>query len=218
MPDAPREDVTTPDGGDARGLVHRSPEGLLHGLLPLAPGHRPAPRGLRPAAVLVPLLAPAGAPLSMAELLFLVRPEAMSSHAGQVAFPGGRVDAEDADVAAAALRETEEELGIPRARPRVLGALPDVAAPSGYLITPVVALVETPVQIVPSPAEVAHHFSVPLSRLADPRLRRTIRGVRGGGPQRSLTPIHFWVDTPAVIWGVTGHILDRFLAIVDGRA
>lgn len=176
---------------------------------PVIAGH-----GLRSAAVLVPVRVGIGLP----EVMFLVRPQAMKTHAGQVAFPGGRVDADDASATAAALRETEEELGILRTIPLVLGALPMVTAPSGYSITPVVALLPSRVTVTPSPAEVDSHFSVPLELLQDPRQRRTMLGTRRGTTDATTAPLHFWVHTPAVIWGVTGHILDRFLDNVPARS
>lgn len=156
-------------------------------------------------AVLVPIVLAATGP----ELLFIVRPTSASSHSGQVAFPGGRIDPDDADPVAAALREAEEELGIDRAVPEVIGVLDDVVTHTGFHIVPVVALLPPDLPLVPAPAEVAATFRWPLASLADATTRRTMRGRRvGRGPEVRL---HFWPFTPQTIWGATGQILDNLL-------
>lgn len=131
---------------------------------------------VRQAAVLVPVLAPDPAsetePL---ELLFIVRPQDASKHAGQVAFPGGVADDDDHGPVDTALREAEEELGIPRHRAEILGLLPPFPTHTGFIIRPVVGLIRGPLTLEPSPAEVAATFAVPLDELADPARRRVMR-------------------------------------------
>jgi 8-oxo-dGTP pyrophosphatase MutT (NUDIX family) len=186
---------------------------LAAALGPVPPAH-PRPRGgsdaLRPAAVLVPLLVDARS--AAPELLFIVRPERMARHAGQVAFPGGRTDPEDPTPTATALRETWEELGVPVDQPRVVGGLPPLPTPSGYLVTPIVALLPRATPLTPAPDEVARHFTVPVSTLLGARGRRTMLANRRSAPGTPPVPLHFWVETPEVIWGVTGHILDALLS------
>ncbi len=176
--------------------------------------YRPRTRattGLRRAAVLVPIVVSA----DRLDLLFLVRPTTLSSHSGQVAFPGGGIDDDDSDPVAAALREAEEELGIARTLPTVIGQLDEMNTHTGFHVTPVVALLPAPLVIVPSPAEVAAHFEVPLATLCDPRERRTLRGITRSANMVPKTEVrlHFWVNTPAPIWGVTGLILDNLLRV-----
>ena len=88
---------------------------------------------LRPAAVLVALIDPGGA-LEESSILLTVRATGLRRHAGQVSFPGGRIERDDADAAAAALREAEEEVGLPARASQVLGYLPDHAVISGYRV------------------------------------------------------------------------------------
>jgi 8-oxo-dGTP pyrophosphatase MutT (NUDIX family) len=117
----------------------------------------------RAAAVLVPLVERAEG----FTVLLTRRTEHLPDHAGQVAFPGGRVDAGDASVIDAALRETEEELGLARAHVETAGRLDDYLTGTGYVVTPIVGFVRPPFELNPDPREVAAVFEVPLSFVLD---------------------------------------------------
>ena len=123
---------------------------------------------LVPAAVLVPIVThPEGL-----SVLFTLRTPHLSAHAGQVSFPGGRVEPGDADEAAAALRETEEEIGLRQDRIRLVGRLDTYVTRTGFRIYPLVGFVTPPLALVPDPQEVADVFEVPLDFLIDPANRR----------------------------------------------
>jgi len=123
---------------------------------------------LVPAAVLVPIVThPEGL-----SVLFTLRTPHLSAHAGQVSFPGGRVEPGDADEAAAALRETEEEIGLRPDQIRLIGRLDTYVTRTGFRIHPLVGFVAPPLALVPDPQEVADVFEVPLDFLIDPTNRR----------------------------------------------
>jgi 8-oxo-dGTP pyrophosphatase MutT (NUDIX family) len=129
----------------------------------LNPGWTPPSAALRPAAVLVPLI---DRPEGMSVLL-TQRTAHLSAHAGQIAFPGGRIEPEDTDAVAAALRETEEEVGLPREHVSVIGRLDTYVTGTGFEITPVVGIVRVPFSLVIDPFEVAEAFEVPLGFVLD---------------------------------------------------
>jgi 8-oxo-dGTP pyrophosphatase MutT (NUDIX family) len=126
-----------------------------------------------PAAVLVPFVdRPDGLTILLTE-----RAPQLAKHAAQISFPGGRLEPTDPDVASAALREAQEEIGLDPARVAVFGYLPDHLVISGYRVTPVLALVTPPFVIEPNPDEVADVFEVPVDFFFDTsnhkaRLRR----------------------------------------------
>jgi 8-oxo-dGTP pyrophosphatase MutT (NUDIX family) len=157
----------------------------------------PAP--LKVAAVLVPIIDRTEAPT----LLMTVRASHLRRHAGQISFPGGRIEAQDADVAAAAMRETEEELGIAAAAVEPIGFLADHVVQTGYRITPVVALLQPGLTLEPAGTEVAEVFELPLA------FAFTAANYRVG--RRHIG--EFEVDTwelcfgRYVIWGATAGIL-----------
>jgi 8-oxo-dGTP pyrophosphatase MutT (NUDIX family) len=138
----------------------------------LNPGMTPPSIELRPAAVLVPLV---DRPEGMTVLL-TQRTAHLTAHAGQIAFPGGRVEPADRDAADAALRETEEEIGLSRERVSLVGRLDTYVTGTGFEITPVVGIVAAPFALTVDPFEVADVFEVPLAFVLDPgNHRRTER-------------------------------------------
>ncbi len=180
----------------ATGGVLRSDADLNPGMLPDA---STAPEQLTAAAVLVPILRRP----QTDTVLFTVRHKLLRSHPGQISFPGGRVDPGDADAIATALREAEEEIGLPRAAVRVLGALDCYVTRTGYCVTPVVGVVEDPPRLTAANDEVEDVFEVPLAFLLDPgNIQREFR--EAGGQRRSFYAIRF--DT-RYIWGATAGML-----------
>jgi len=119
---------------------------------------------LTPAAVLFPIVLRD----SGRTVLLTQRTAHLRDHAGQVSFPGGRVELEDASPVHTALRETEEEIGLAREHVEVLGFLPEYRTGTGFRVTPVVALVKPPFDLALDPFEVAEAFEVPLDFLLDP--------------------------------------------------
>ena len=115
------------------------------------------------AAVLVPMVAREGC----VSLLFTQRTSHLTAHAGQISFPGGRVEVADAGREDTALRETEEEIGLARRHVKVLGTLAEYWLPTGFRITPVVGWVEAPFDTQPDPFEVADIFEAPLEHFLD---------------------------------------------------
>jgi 8-oxo-dGTP pyrophosphatase MutT (NUDIX family) len=131
------------------------------------------------------------------------RPETMRRHAGQAAFPGGRVDASDADVIAAALREAEEEIGLPRHIPQVIGTVDLYRTITSYTITPVLAVIPPDLPLVANPNEVSHIFEVPLAFLLDP-VNHIAKSLDWNGRPRQFIEMH-WEGQR--IWGATAAMI-----------
>jgi len=169
-----------------------------------------APPGKTLAAVLVPVLAVGGEP----SLLFTRRSNLLPHHQGQIAFPGGRHHpGADADLAATALREAQEEIGLAPADVRLLGPLDDLETVSTrFLITPFVGVVPHPYDFKPCPDEVDVIFTVPLARLRSPdALRRELWDFGG-----RKVPIDTYPVDGHIIWGATQRITRNLLAVLEG--
>ncbi|MBY0284342.1 MAG: CoA pyrophosphatase [Sphingomonas sp.] len=136
-------------------------------------------------------------------LILTQRTETLRRHAGQVAFPGGRVDPEDADVVAAALREAHEEIALPPSAVRIIGTTDRYRTGTGFDITPVIGIVPPDLMLVPSEAEVAAVFEVPLAFVLDPANHREA-SAEWQGRTRSFYEIH-WGDRR--IWGATAGMI-----------
>jgi 8-oxo-dGTP pyrophosphatase MutT (NUDIX family) len=174
----------------------------------LNPGMTPPSTELRPAAVLVPLVDhPAGM-----SVLLTQRTAHLSAHAGQIAFPGGRVEPEDRDAAAAALRETEEEIGLTREQVTLVGRLDTYVTGTGFEITPVVGIVSTPLSLTVDPFEVADVFEVPLPFVLDRNNhRRTERVFEQRRRVFFVLPFE-----NRNIWGATAGILVNLAEVLAG--
>ena len=160
---------------------------------------RPAKAALRPAAVLIPLwVRPQGL-----QLILTKRASHLKHHPGQIAFPGGKVDATDADAFAAALREAHEEIGLPPKLVQVLGALSPHETVTGFSIQPVLGLIRDDYVPVAQPEEVDEIFAVPLSHVMRPE-NYNIEGRMWMGQMRRYYAVPYG---PYYIWGATARIL-----------
>ena len=151
----------------------------------------------KPAAVLVPIVLH-----REPTILLTLRASHMSSHAGQVAFPGGRIEAGETPEQAA-IREAAEEIGLDPRLPEIIAVLPEHLVGSGYRVTPVIAFLRPPFDLTPDPAEVQEAFEFPLSVVMDPaapeRRRAEFRG--------RTREFWVWPHDRHTIWGATAAML-----------
>lgn len=159
------------------------------------------------AAVLVPIV-DRGEPF----LVFAKRTDRVGTHRGQISFPGGRVDPGDAGFLEAALRESEEEIGLPREAVEPLGALDDTeTVATQFIITPWVGVVRQPVAWQPDGHEIDKVIEVPLAALRDRANLRVEYRERGG----AIHEVLFWDYQGETIWGATARILKQYLDVLD---
>ena len=174
----------------------------------LNPGMIPADMPLRDAAVLMPVVARAEG----ATMLLTQRTPHLAAHAGQIAFPGGKIEAGDRDPAAAAVREAEEEIGLDPAKVATVGYLPPYLTRTGFRIVPVLGRVEPDHRLTLNRDEVADAFEVPLAFLMTPDNHREGSRVLLGAPRR-------FYEMPfgeRYIWGITAGIIRALYERVFG--
>ena len=189
--------------------------------------------GFHPAAVLVPILQRPAGP----SILLTQRTETVNHHKGQISFPGGRIEL-DEGLEPAALRETQEEVGLPPTAVEIVGALDDYPSTSGYVVSPFVGMVpDPPPELRPQEAEVQDLFEVPLTHfLREGCLRMEWWEVGERTPPKLQSALHqlgprledydsagrryrvffFDVDEDRVVWGLTARILKDLLVLAFG--
>lgn len=165
------------------------------------------PGALIPAAVLVPIVDHAGAPY----VLFTKRTDRVGHHKGQISFPGGVIDPGDTDAVDAALRESEEEIRLPRDAVEPLGAIDDTeTVATRFVITPIVGVVRRPVAWQPDGDEIERVIEVPFELLAAEGSCRVEQWERDGVSR----PVYFFDYLDDTIWGATARILVQYLELV----
>lgn len=162
------------------------------------------------AAILIAIYEQDGTP----HVLFTLRTETVAYHKGQISFPGGARDAEDPDLVATALRETEEEIGLRREHVEVWGQLDDIVTITNFVVTPYVGRVTEPAPypFAPNAIEVAELVAVPLPHLHDPSaLNLEPAPWRDPDGRSRLVPPPSYTFGEHLIWGATARVLRQFL-------
>lgn len=156
----------------------------------------------QPAAVLIPFLCTDNG----WEILFIRRTlQPNDRHGGQVAYPGGRCDAQDPDAIKAATREAQEEVGIDPKDVRILGRLRDMLTITNYCVTPIVGAVPWPYHFVPQPDEVSRIFTIPFDWIADPS-NREVQKRRIQHQGKPIPVIHFKPYDNEILWGASARM------------
>lgn len=174
--------------------------------LDFAPILRQRPKSLRDAAVLIPIIDRADEP----SVLFTQRSHDLPSHAGQISFPGGRVEPQDENMIATALREAHEEIGLPPHRVEIAGEFGVHFGGQGYAVTPVVGIVHPSTSFNPCPDEVHDIFEVPLAFLVD-EANHIVEQRSFGGVDYSMFAVPYgdWH-----IWGLTAGIVHTLMQVM----
>jgi 8-oxo-dGTP pyrophosphatase MutT (NUDIX family) len=163
--------------------------------------------GLQAASVLLPFFTKDTHP----HLLLTRRTEGVSTHKGQICFPGGRKHPKDNDLLATALRESQEEVGLSPQDARVLGALDDVLTLNTYRITPFLARIPYPYQFKRQEREVAEILEIPLGRFQEPARLRTELFTLPDGQTRT---VYFYDMESVVVWGATARMIKNWLDLL----
>jgi 8-oxo-dGTP pyrophosphatase MutT (NUDIX family) len=158
---------------------------------------------LREAAVLVPLTVSAGVPV----VIVTRRPDTLRRHAGQISFPGGVRDPQDVTPLHTALREFEEEVGVPKEQVQILGMLDEIPTITEFRVVPFVGRVEPETALHPNPTEIAEVIKVPLAALLEPARQRVERRFIRGAER----DIYFFEYAGHTIWGATARIIRNLL-------
>lgn len=154
------------------------------------------------AAVLIPLT---NEPLP--ELVLTKRADHLTSHAGEVAFPGGKKDPEDSDLVATALRETHEEINLPPEGVEILGPMPPAHSKFGLLVTPIVGVIDTTLPLTPNEDELDHIFSVPLQYFID----NYPTDIHRAEYQGKIFEVPCYNYQGNIIWGLTAYFIAEFM-------
>jgi 8-oxo-dGTP pyrophosphatase MutT (NUDIX family) len=177
-------------------------ERRLHSVLKAHPPRHVSIEGAKHAAVLIPIVA-----VPEPTLIFTVRTDTVSSHKGQISFPGGSIDPGDEDAAAGARCEAEEEIGLDPSTVKILGELDSFPTfVSGYVVSPFVGWLDEEPELTRNPGEVAEILMVPVADLAE-----DIRNEAGFEHAGRTYPTEAWVWNDRVIWGVTARVIRQFL-------
>jgi 8-oxo-dGTP pyrophosphatase MutT (NUDIX family) len=166
----------------------------------------PILKGYTSSAVLVPLIRKRGE----YRLLFTLRTDQVRDHKNQISFPGGVYEKSDGDLLETALRESQEELGLPPEKVLVVGSLPELYTPTGYRITPFVGVIPSPVRLSPNPREIKQLIEVPLKHLLKPANMR----LQAAEFFDRQFDVPFFSYKNHTIWGATGKITQELVDLM----